>query len=63
MNKKAYMSPTTDVVKIKAQKLLGNNSITTVGGKAGIQKGGDESSIVEGADSRRGGGWFDDEDE
>ena len=56
MNKKAYQQPTMNVVKIQHRSHILNASVNRVGGNADLDYGGGASVD---ANSRRGGGWDD----
>ena len=58
MNKKAYQQPTMNVVKLQHRSHILTASVTGVDGKADLHYGG--GAAVD-ANSRRGGGWDDEE--
>ena len=58
MNKKAYQQPTMNVVKLQHKNHILNASVTGVDGNASLKYGGGASVD---ANSRRGGGWDDEE--
>ena len=57
MKKTAYWAPAIEIEKIQIQSLL--NSVSNVGGDAGIEKAGDEEEVPGTADSRRKSVWDD----
>ena len=58
MNKKAYQQPTMNVVKIQTKCHILSGSLNGVDGNASLKYGGGASVD---ANSRRGGGWDDEE--
>jgi hypothetical protein len=51
MNKKAYIIPNTEVVNVSTNSMV-CSSFSSIGGDAGVIYGGEETTPVEGADSR-----------
>ena len=60
MKKTAYIAPAVKVTVVKLQ-LLGNGSITSIGGNSGLLMGTEETPGS--ADSRRSNSLWDDDDE
>ena len=62
MKRKAYIVPAIEVDASILEQLI-CASITSVGEDSVVEFGGTEETIVNGADSRRNGVWYDDFDE